>query len=547
MSKWLSMGVFAMATAWIVAGAPCLAGAPNSSSAASGTEAPAAGGAAPDPTVTLESKLCRIDIRGEKKEQWMRLPKAEASVTAHRLNVPGKSFDYTATAGTEIVRDDEDKPIASISYVAYTRRDVKDAAARPILFAFNGGPGSSSLWLHMGVLGPRRVLVSDSTPTPPGPYRTVDNEFGVLDHSDLVMIDPVGTGLSHAVCDHKDDEFWSVDPDIDSVSRFIAQYLSDNSRWTSPKYLLGESYGTTRAAAIVNDLRNRSSLAFNGLILVSVATDIEAVFAQLPGNDRPYAVYLPGYAAVAWYHHALPNQPASLEPFLTEVRNYAMGPFTTALLKGDALSDAEREEVAQKVHEYTGLPVQYLKDANLRVSENAFAHELLRARRLTVGRLDGRFTGPTPDPLAKETDYDPQSEAISAAYAAAFLDYYHGELKFGQGSTYHTTNFSIEGKWKWAHKTSLGEQALVNSGVDLADALFKDANLRVLVLNGYYDLATPFSATEYVMTHLGLTPSLAGRIEMKYYEAGHMMYVSPPSLAKMKRDMDAFIDATGRR
>jgi carboxypeptidase C (cathepsin A) len=545
MSKCRSMGVFAMTTAWIVAGAQFPASA-QSSSATSGTGTGAASGAAPNPVVALESQLCRIDIRGEKKEQWMRLPQAESSVTTHHMNVAGKTLDYGATAATEIVRDDEDKPIASIGYVAYTRRDVKDQASRPIMFAFNGGPGSSSLWLHMGVLGPRRVVVSDPTPSPAGPYRTVDNEFSVLDRSDLVMIDPVGTGLSHAVCDHKDDEFWGVDPDIDSISRFIAQYLSDNNRWTSPKYLLGESYGTTRAAAIVNYLRGRRSLSFNGLILVSVATDIEAIFAELPGNDRPYAVYLPGYAAVAWYHHALPNQPAALEPFLAEVRTYAMGPFTAALLKGDALSDAERDEVAEKMHEYTGLSVQYLKDANLRVSENAFAHELLRARRLTIGRLDGRFTGPTPDPLARETDYDPQSAAISAAFAAAFLDYYHGELKFGQGSTYRTTNFSIAEKWKWMHDTDRGPQPVVNSGVDLADALFRDANLRVLVLNGYYDLATPFSATEYVMTHLGVTPGLAGRIEMKYYEAGHMMYVHPPSIAKMKRDIDGFIDATDR-
>src|SRR2546430_146012 len=287
----------------------------------------------------------------------------------------------------------------------------------------------------MGVLGPRRVVVSDPGPTPAGPYRTVDNEFGVLDRSDLVMIDPVGTGVSHAVCDHRDEEFWAVDPDIDSVSRFIAQYVSDNNRWTSPKYLLGESYGTTRGAAIVNYLRARRSFAFNGLILVSVATDIEAIFAELPGNDRPYAVYLPGYAAVAWYHHMLPNQPAALEPLLTEVRAYAMGPFTAALLKGDALAEAEREAVAQKMHEYTGLPVEYLKEANL----------------------------------------------------------------------------------------------------------------RVLVLNGYYDLATPFSATEYVMAHLGLPPGLGARIEMKYYEAGHMMYVHPPSMAKMKRDLDTFIDSTARQ
>jgi len=545
MSKCLSPAVFALATAWIVAGAQSPASAQSSSSATSGTGSAAASGAAPNPTVTLEAQLCRIDIRGDKKEQWMRLPQAESSVTSHRINVAGKALDYTATAGTEIVRDDEDKPIASIGYVAYTLRNEK-GGVRPITFAFNGGPGSSSLWLHMGVLGPRRVVVSDPDPTPPAPYHTVDNEYGLLDKSDLVMIDPVGTGLSRAVCDHKDEEFWAVDPDIDSISRFIAQYLSDNNRWTAPKYLLGESYGTTRAAAIVNYLRERRSLNFNGLMLVSVATDIEGIFAELPGNDRPYPVYLPGYAAVAWYHKALPQQPPALEPFLTEVRAYAMGPYTQALLKGDALPESERDAVADKMHEYTGLPVEYLKYANLRVSENMFAHELLKPQRVTVGRLDGRFKGPTPDPLAKETDYDPQSAAISAAYAATFLDYYHGDLKFGQGETYRTTNFGIGEKWKWTHKTSQGDQPIVNSDVDLAEALMKEAGLRVLVLNGYYDLATPFSATEYFMSHLGVPPAVSARVHLTYYEAGHMMYVNPASIAKMKRDIDGFIDATDR-
>jgi carboxypeptidase C (cathepsin A) len=499
--------------------------------------------AAPGPTPAAQ--LCRIDIKGDKKDEWLRLPKAESSVTQHRLNLPGKSFDYTATAGTLIIRDDDDKPIASIGYVAYTRHDAQ-RGVRPVTFAFNGGPGSSSLWLHVGVLGPRRVVVSDSTPTPAAPYRTVENEFGMLDKSDLVMIDPVGTGLSHAVCAHKDDEFWGVDPDIDSISRFIAQYVSDNNRWTSPKYLLGESYGTTRAAAIVNFLRVRRALAFNGLILISVATDIEAIFAELPGNDRPYSVYLPAYAAVAWYHHMLPTQPAALEPFLSEVRAFAMGPYSAALLKGDALSEADRDAMAQKLHEYTGLSVDYLKAADLRVSENQFSHELLKAQRKTVGRLDGRFTGPTADPRAKESDYDPQSAAIAAAFAAVFLDYYHGELKFGQGSTYRTTNYSVGEHWKWTHKTERGEQPIVNTGVDLAQALVQDANLRVLVLNGYYDLATPFCATEYVMAHLGLPPGVGARIQMKYYEAGHMMYVNPPSMARMKRDLDEFIDSTAR-
>jgi carboxypeptidase C (cathepsin A) len=489
---------------------------------------------------------CHIDLKGDKKDEWMRVPKAESSVTQHHFTGGGKTFDYTATAGTLIVRDDNDKPVASMGYVAYTRKDVKDIGTRPLMFAFNGGPGSSSLWLHMGVLGPRRVVVSDPTPTPPAPFHTVENEFGVLDKSDLVMIDPVGTGLSHAVCEHKDDEFWSVDPDIDSIGRFIAQYVSDNNRWGSPKYLLGESYGTTRGAAIVDYLRARRSLTFNGLILVSVATDIEAIFAELPGNDRPYAVYLPGYAAVAWYQHALPNQPPALEPFLEEVRTYASGPFAAALLKGDALTDAERDTVAEKLHEYTGLSVEYLKYANLRVSENAFTHELLKPQHKIIGRLDGRFTGVTLDPLNKYSDYDPQSAAIGAAYTAAFLDYYHGDLKFGQGVTYHTTNYAIGDKWKWTHRPigSDGEQPIVNSGVDLAQALEQDANLRVLVLNGYYDLATPFSATEYVMKHLGVPPSASSRIQMKYYEAGHMMYVNPPSLKKMKGDLDAFIDST---
>jgi carboxypeptidase C (cathepsin A) len=492
------------------------------------------------------AEACQVDVKGDKKDEWRRAPKAESSVTQHHLAVGGKSLDYTATAGTLVIRDDEDKPMANVGYVAYTRRDVKDASQRPIMFAFNGGPGSSSMWLHMGVLGPKRVLVADPGPTPPAPYHTVDNEFGVLDKSDLVMIDPVGTGVSRAVCDRKDEEFWGVDPDIDSIGRFIAQYVSDNGRWTSPKYLLGESYGTTRAAAIADYLRAKRDLAFNGLVLVSVATDIEAIFAELPGNDRPYAVYLPGYAAVAWYHHALPQQPPALEPFLDEVRRYAQGPYTAALIKGDALSDAELTAVAEQMHNYTGLSVQYLKEANLRVSENAFVHELLRSQRRTIGRLDARFAGPTLDPLQKYAEYDPQSAAVSAAYVAAFLDYYHEQLKFGRGQTYRAANYAIGDKWRWTHKPigSSAEQPIVNSGVDLADALVQDANLRVLVLAGYYDLATPFSATEYVMTHLGVPAAISSRIQIKYYEAGHMMYVHPPSLKKMKGDLDAFIDST---
>jgi carboxypeptidase C (cathepsin A) len=397
------------------------------------------------------------------------------------------------------------------------------------------------------VLGPRRIATTDIQPTPPAPYRLVDNEFSVLDRSDLVMIDPVGTGISRAVCTKKDEDFWGVDPDVDSISRFIAQYVSDNKRWNSPKYLLGESYGTTRGAAIVNWLQANRTLTFNGLILVSVATDIEAIFASLPGNERPYAVYVPGYAAVAWYHKALPEQPAELAPFLDEVRAFAMGPFSVALNKGASLSADERNQIAAQLHKYTGLSVEYLRAANFKVSENAFVHELLKSRGQTLGRLDARFAGPTQDLLAKETGYDPQASSIGPAYVAAFQDYYHGELRFGDGKTYRTSNYDIGGKWKWAHRIAGNgaEQPMVNSGVDLAQALVEDPNLRVLVMNGYFDLATPFSATEYVMSHLDVPQSLNSHIQMKYYEAGHMMYVHEPSRLQQSADLAAFV-AGGR-
>ena len=401
----------------------------------------------PTPAEQTVAALCQLgqEEADKSKESWRRLPSADQSVTQHRISSGGKAVEYTATAGTLVVRNDEDKPIANMGYIAYVRRNAGSTAPRPLIFAFNGGPGSSSMWLHMGVLGPRRVVVTDTQPTPPAPYRVVDNEFGVIDKSDLVMIDPVGTGISHAVCNNKDEDFWGVDSDVDSISRFIAQYVSDNKRWTSPKYLLGESYGTTRGAAIVNWLQANRALTFNGLILVSVATDIEQIFAELPGNERPYAAYLPGYAAVAWYHKTLPEQPAELEPFLDEVRNYALGPFSVALNKGSALSAEERSQVAAQVHKYTGLSEAYLLAANFRVSEIAFAQELLRARGQTVARLDARFTGPMQDPLAKYADYDPQASAIGAAFVAAFQDYYHGDLNFGQGKTYRTSNYDIGG------------------------------------------------------------------------------------------------------
>jgi carboxypeptidase C (cathepsin A) len=484
------------------------------------------------------------DAAAEPKADSKPAVAAEQSVTQHRFANGATKFDYTATAGTAIIRDDDEKPIASMGYVAYTRSDVKDPTRRPIVFAFNGGPGSSSIWLHLGVLGPKRVVAVDAGPTPPAPYQFVDNPNGVLDHADLVMIDPVGTGISKAVGDKKDEDFWSVDPDIDSVSRFIAQYVSDHGRWNSPKYILGESYGTTRAAGVVDYLQTRRVMAFNGVILVSVALDPEAIFAEIPGNDRPYALFIPAFAITALHHGMLPGTPPTRDALIAEAKAYAAGPYTAALQKGDSLPASERDAVAARLHELTGLSVEYLKAANLRVSENAFAHELLKSTRRTVGRLDARFAGTTMDPLVKFAEYDPQSSAISSAYASAFMDYYHDELKFGAGKTYRPLNGAIYPKWRWNHQAGDGMQPSVNTGVDLAEAMVTNPSLRVLVVNGYYDLATPFSATEYMIDHLGLPPGYREHLTMKYYDAGHMMYVNPTALAQLKRDLDAFFEAT---
>jgi carboxypeptidase C (cathepsin A) len=455
-------------------------------------------------------------------------------------------MSYVATAGTLIIRDSADAPIASVGYIAYTRADTKDPATRPITFAYNGGPGSSSIWLHMGALGPRRVVATDAGATPPPPYRVVDNASSLIDRTDLVMIDPVGTGLSRALGQKKDKDFWGVDPDIESVSAFIKRFVTENGRWSSPKYLLGESYGTTRSAGIVNYLQTQDGMAFNGVVLISVALDLEAIF-DWPGNERPHALFVPTFAATSFYHHALPAQPADRDAFLTEVRAWAAGPYTAALMKGDALGDAERQAIAAKLHEYTGLSLAYLEKANLRVTESEYTQELRREHGETVGRLDSRYTGVTFDPLAKDAEYDPQSSSISAAYTAAFLDYYHRELNVPADRDYVVSAHAFE-SWDWKHRVP-GERhplPMVNTGPDLARALGYNPNLRVLVLNGVYDLATPFFATEYMISHLGLAPALRSHVVMKYYDAGHMMYLNEPSLTRMKGDVAAFIDGTAR-
>jgi carboxypeptidase C (cathepsin A) len=481
----------------------------------------------------------------EPGKQEAAAPKSEQSVTEHTIKIGGTVLKYKATAGTLVVRNDEDEPIASMGYVAYTKDGV-EAARRPVTFAYNGGPGSSSIWLHMGALGPRRIVTTDAGPTPPPPYNVVDNEETPLDVTDIVLIDPVGTGLSRAVGKAKDKDFWGVDQDIDSVGRFIVQYVNENGRWNSPKYLLGESYGTMRSAGLVDYLQTKWNMDFNGVILVSVFVDAKADITW-QGNDLGYEMYLPSYAAIAWYHHLVKDAPP-LDTFVTEARKFAAGPYATALGKGDVLPDAERKQVIDTMSRLTGLSTSYLDKANMRVSEGEFTAELLREHSEIVGRLDARFTGVALDRLARETREDPQAAAISGAFTAAFLSYYHGELKFGEGKTYKV-EADLWRDWDWKHKAPgsfFATPGWPNTGTDLAHAMAYNPNLHILVLNGYYDLATPFFGTEYTMDHLGLEKKLHDNIEMRYFDAGHMMYLHPPSLKAFKEAIAGFVNATDR-
>jgi carboxypeptidase C (cathepsin A) len=481
---------------------------------------------------------------GQTKTEAVSIPKAEASVTQHRIVIGGAAINYTAKAGTLIIRDAKDQPYASIGYFAYTINDITDPSRRPITFAYNGGPGTSSVWLHMGALGPRRIITADATATPPPPYKIVDNEASILDRTDLVMIDPVGTGYSKAVGEAKDKDFFSVDADIESISRFIKQYITDNGRWNSPKYLLGESYGTTRSAGVVDYLQVNEGMAFNGVILISMVTDLELSGAD---NQRPLPLDLPAYTAVACYHKILPDPPAELGPLLDEVRAFVIGEYSRALMQGNNLPDAERQAILAKLHRYTGLSVDYLDKSDLRVNTFQFCKELLRERGETVGWLDARFLGVAFDPLGKYAEYDPQDSSTTPAFAAAFLDYLHRDLNFNPGNTYVKWT-DIWKTWDYKHKIEGVEvpQSLANTGVDLAHAIGFNPNLRVLVLQGMYDLATTFLATEYQVSHLNIRKDLRSHIEIKYYDAGHMMYLHEPSLKKFKADVAAFIDAANR-
>ncbi len=462
-------------------------------------------------------------------------------VTHHSAMIGGKRIDYDATVGNIILRDSTDEPTAEIYYTAYTQRGVTDRSRRPIMFAYNGGPGSSSVWVHMGLLGPKRVDIPDTVHSAPPPYHLVDNQYSMLDKADLVFIDPVGTGYSKPVGKAKGKNFWGVDQDASSLGEFVSRYLSESGRWNSPRYLMGESYGTTRSAALSAVLQNRYNIDLNGVILLSSVLDFQTITFDA-GNDMPYVMYLPSYAAVAWYHNALASRPAELRPFLKEVEHFATTDYAQALMAGDNLSSADRAKIIAKLQQYTGLNSAYIDKANLRVNAGQFEKELLREHGQTVGRLDARFVGETGDLLAENAEYDPQSADISSAYVSLFNQYMHEELNYGRDKLY-----AISGRvnpWDWTHGDRRGWPGHTNVAVDLANTLSTNPKLHVMLNSGLFDLATPYFAAEWTMDHLGIPKQVRSQITEAEYMSGHMIYVNVPSLAQFKTNVAAFIDKT---
>jgi carboxypeptidase C (cathepsin A) len=499
--------------------------------------------------------------KAEKKDPALFEP--QASLTDGSVMVEGRRVDYQAVAGTLILHgtgDKEEEPTASLFYVAYTKKGV-DPEKRPITFVYNGGPGSATVWLHMGAFGPKRVLTADDSHTPAAPYTLANNDYSLLDASDLVFIDAPGAGFSRLLAPEEDKAkqveqmkerrkaIYGVDGDGHAFAQFITQYLSKYGRWNSPKYLFGESYGTTRSAVVANILENEDAVDLNGVILLSqiLSFDTSIDGAQFnPGVDTPYVLGLPTFAATAFYHHKLPQQPAALEPFLHEVEQYAQSDYAQALMAGASLDDARKQAVAEKLHQYTGLSTAYLLKADLRVTGGMFEHELQGGGDLTTGRLDSRFSGPSLDPLSKEAEYDPQSSAISSAYIGAFNDYVRRQLKFGQGRSYRL--FADIDHWDFSHKAPgvQGEalQSSTNVMPDLAVAMKTNPNLKILLNGGYYDLATPYFAAIYEMRHLPIPAALQKNISYAWYPSGHMVYAHEESLKQLHDNVARFIGET---
>lgn len=463
----------------------------------------------------------------------------QAKPSHHSVVVGGRTIGYTATPGTLTLRDNDGKPIASMFYVAYVADRAKGEADRPLTFFYNGGPGSASMWLHMGSFAPVRVKTDAPNPTHGAPFDIVPNPDTLLDKTDMVFLDAVGAGYSRPLGDTKGDKFWGVDEDIDAFARGITRYVTINKRWNSPKFLFGESYGTTRSAGLVYALQDQG-MQFNGVVLLSSILNYGVRDA---GFDRIYVTYLPSYAATAAYHHKIP-QPADLTAFLKEVREWARGPYLAALAKGHDISEAELDATAKQMSAYTGVSVEYLKQVNLRLDLSRFRKELLRDQRRNVGRLDSRFTGMDADAGGDSPEDDVSNAEISGPYVAAVNDYLARDLGWTTDMYYRPSAGDVIRSWNWKHKAPGSNRPAntADTAQDLGAAMRQNPHLKVYSLNGLYDMATPFFGAEYDLAHMWLEPSLRGNLSFAYYPSGHMVYLHEPSLAKMKADVAAFID-----
>ncbi len=476
------------------------------------------------------------------------IPPVKSSVTEHEISLGGKVIRYTATAGNLLIGGEDEQPNASVFYVAYAQSGVTDLRTRPVTFLYNGGPGSASMWLHMGSVGPVRVVTSSPETTGAGPYQIVPNDYSLLDTSDLVFVDAVGAGYSRPVGKGTIKDFAGTDQDVRAFQKFIYEYVELNHRWNSPKFLFGESYGTTRSAALVDALQN-SGMYFNGVILMS---SILNYFVQAPGLDVVFIGNLPSYAAIASHYEKVTHKGKDEKAFLDEVRAFARGPYAEALAQGHNLPQAQVDAIAAKLSSYTGLSVAYIKESNLRVSPGRFRKELLRDKREIVGRYDARFEGTDVDAAGENPGYDPSDAGITGAFVSQLHDYLDRELKYSSNETYFPSGPGINQAWDHSHRLGSaipiagggggGGQPMRDAYVagDLADAIRKNPRLRVFSVNGLFDLATPFFITEYDLAHIELDPKLRGNIEFAYYPSGHMIYLNVDALKQLKSDLAGF-------